>query len=61
MGHATFGLVAAASSLAVVVATVGDLGLTQFTVRRLAAEADFARQHFGTLLPFAGLAPRCWP
>ncbi|MGI4835143.1 MAG: oligosaccharide flippase family protein [Janthinobacterium lividum] len=55
LGHATFGLVAAASSLAVVVATVGDLGLTQFTVRRLAAEADFARQHFGTLLPLRGL------
>ena len=55
LGHATFGLVAAASALAVVVATIGDLGLTQFTVRRLAAEAGFADEHFGTLLPLRAL------
>ena len=46
---------AAASALAVVVATIGDLGLTQFTVRRLAAEAGFADEHFGTLLPLRAL------
>jgi len=55
LGHRTFGLVAAASSLAVVVAVFGDLGLTQFTVRRLAADEGFAREHFGTLLPLRAL------
>jgi O-antigen/teichoic acid export membrane protein len=55
LGHATFGLLAACSALAAVVATFADLGLTQFTVQRLAAEPEFARQHFPTLLPLRGL------
>ena len=55
LGHATFGLIAACSALAVVVASFTDLGLTQFTVQRLAAEPEFARQHFPTLLPLRGL------
>ena len=55
LGHATFGLIAACSSLAVVVAVVADLGLTQFTVRRLAFEPTFADQQFPTLLPLRGL------
>jgi O-antigen/teichoic acid export membrane protein len=55
LGHATFGLVAAFSALAVIVATLTDLGLTQFTVQRLAAEPEFADQHFPTLLPLRAL------
>ena len=55
LGHATFGLIAACSSLAVVVAVVADLGLTQFTVRRLAFESAFASSQFPTLLPLRGL------
>ena len=55
LGHATFGLVAACSALAVVVATLADLGLTQFTVQRLATEPNFADSQFPTLLPMRGL------
>jgi O-antigen/teichoic acid export membrane protein len=55
LGHATFGLVAAFSALAVIVATITDLGLTQFTVQGLAAEPSFAERHFPTLLPLRGL------
>ncbi|MGI4872831.1 MAG: lipopolysaccharide biosynthesis protein [Janthinobacterium lividum] len=55
VGHAAFGFIAAASALTVVVATFTDLGLTQFTVQRMASEPDFAGQHFPTLLPLRGL------
>ncbi|MGI4734484.1 MAG: oligosaccharide flippase family protein [Janthinobacterium lividum] len=55
LGHSTFGLLAACSALAVVVATLADLGLTQFTVQRLAAEPSFADSEFPTLLPMRGL------
>jgi O-antigen/teichoic acid export membrane protein len=55
LGHATFGLLAAFSALAVIVATLTDLGLTQFTVQRLAAEPEFADRHFPTLLPLRAL------
>ena len=55
LGHATFGLIAACSALAVVVATFADLGLTQFTVQRLAAEPRFANRQFATLFPLRGL------
>ncbi|GAB3634865.1 hypothetical protein GCM10027422_04550 [Hymenobacter arcticus] len=55
LGHSTFGLIAACSALAVVVATLADLGLTQFTVQRLATEPEFADSQFPTLLPLRGL------
>ncbi len=55
LGHSTFGLIAACSALAVVVATLADLGLTQFTVQRLATEPTFADSQFPTLLPLRGL------
>ncbi|WP_254244241.1 hypothetical protein [Hymenobacter sp. BRD128] len=62
LGHGTFGLIAACSALAVVVATFADLGLTQFTVQRLAAEPTFADSQFPTLFPLRGLltGARCW-
>ncbi|TDN37151.1 lipopolysaccharide biosynthesis protein [Hymenobacter sp. UV11] len=55
IGHSAFGLVAACSALTIVVATLADLGLTQFTVQRLAAEPGFADSEFPTLLPMRGL------
>ena len=55
IGHSAFGLVAACSALTIVVATLADLGLTQFTVQRLAAEPSFADSEFPTLLPMRGL------
>ncbi|MGI4862693.1 MAG: oligosaccharide flippase family protein [Janthinobacterium lividum] len=55
LGHATFGLISAFSSLAIVVAVFTDLGLTQFTVQQLAAEPEFAERHFPTLLPLRAL------
>ena len=55
LGHPAFGLIAACSALAVVVGTLADLGLTQFTVQRLAIEPSFADSQFPTLLPMRGL------
>ncbi len=55
LGHGAFGQVAAYSALTIVVATLADLGLTQFTVQRLAAEPSFADSEFPTLLPMRGL------
>lgn len=55
LGHATYGLIAACSALTVVIASFTDLGLTQFTVQRLAGEPAFAQRHFPTLLPLRGL------
>ena len=55
LGHEVFGFIAAVSALTAVVAAFTDLGLTQFTVQRLAAEPEFAGRHFPTLLPLRGL------
>ena len=54
LGHATFGLLTAWSSLAMVVAVVADLGLTHFSVQRLAAEPTFLAEHFPVILPLRG-------
>ena len=54
LGHATFGLITAWSSLAMVIAVVADLGLTHFSVQRLAAEPTFLAEHFPTILPLRG-------
>ena len=51
LGHATFGLITAMSSLAIIVAVVADLGLTHLSVQRLAAEPRFMDEHFPTILP----------
>lgn len=57
LGHATFGLVTALSSLAGVVAVLADLGLTHYSVQRLAAEPAFLADAFPTILPLrAGLS-----
>ena len=55
LGHSAFGLIGAFSALTIIIATIADLGLTQFTVQRLAAEPAFADQHFPTLLPLRAL------
>jgi O-antigen/teichoic acid export membrane protein len=54
LGHATFGLVAALSVIATVVAALADLGLTPYAVRRVAAEPNFLAETFPTLLPLRG-------
>ena len=54
LGHASFGLITAMSSLAIIVAVVADLGLTHFSVQRLAAEPRFMNEHFPTILPLRG-------
>ena len=38
LGHATFGLITALSALTLVVAAISDLGLTPYSVQRVAAE-----------------------
>jgi len=55
LGHATFGLIAAMSSLTIIISSVADLGLTQSSVRRAASEADFLQGPFRTVLPLRGL------
>ena len=56
LGHALFGLVTALTSLTTIVAVLSDLGLTHFSVKRLASEPGFMSEYFPTLLPLrAGL------
>ena len=54
LGHATFGLITALSALTLVVAALSDLGLTPYTVQRVAAEPSFLAETFPTLLPLRG-------
>jgi len=54
LGHATFGLVTALSALTLVVAALSDLGLTPYSVQRVAAEPAFMADTFPTLLPLRG-------
>ena len=54
LGHATFGLVGSLSALALVVAAISDLGLTPYSVQRVAAEPSFMADTFPTLLPLRG-------
>ncbi|HEX8329658.1 MAG TPA: oligosaccharide flippase family protein [Hymenobacter sp.] len=55
LGHATFGLITALSALTLVVASLADLGLTPYSVQRVAAEPSFLAETFPTLLPLRGL------
>ncbi len=54
LGHAAFGLLTALSALTLIVAALSDLGLTPYSVRRVAAEARFLTDAFPTLLPLRG-------
>ncbi len=54
LGHATFGLITALSALTLVVAAISDLGLTPYSVQRVAAEPRFMAETFPTLLPLRG-------
>lgn len=54
LGHQAFGTFTALFALALVVASVSDLGLTQHTTRRVAAEPGFLPDFFPTLLPLKG-------
>ena len=54
LGHATFGLISALSALTLVVAALSDLGLTPYSVQRVAAEPTFMAETFPTLLPLRG-------
>lgn len=54
LGHASFGLFTALSALTLVLATVSDLGLTHYSVKRVAAEPSFLSEFFPTILPLRG-------
>ncbi|UYZ64665.1 oligosaccharide flippase family protein [Hymenobacter weizhouensis] len=54
LGHAAFGLFTALSALTLVLATVSDLGLTHYSVKRVAAEPGFLAEYFPTILPLRG-------
>ncbi len=54
LGHAAFGLVTALSSLAIIVTVLADLGLTPYTVQRMAAAPGFLDDELPVLLPLRG-------
>ncbi len=54
LGHAVFGTVTALTSLTMILAVLSDLGLTHFSVQRLAAEPGFVAESFPVLLPLRG-------
>ncbi|UYZ60713.1 oligosaccharide flippase family protein [Hymenobacter latericus] len=54
IGHAAFGTFAALLNFALVLASVSDLGLTQHTTKRVAAEPGFLPEYFPTVLPLRG-------
>ncbi|GAB3290788.1 MATE family efflux transporter [Hymenobacter tenuis] len=54
LGHAAFGLFTALSALTMVLTTVSDLGLTHYSVKRVAAEPSFLTEYFPTILPLRG-------
>ncbi|KUG07279.1 oligosaccharide flippase family protein [Solirubrum puertoriconensis] len=54
IGHAAFGTFAALLNFALVLASVSDLGLTQHTTKRVAAEPSFLPEYFPTVLPLRG-------
>ena len=54
LGHASFGIIAELTGLALVVAALSDLGLTPYSVQRVAAEPTFMAETFPTLLPLRG-------
>lgn len=54
LGHAQFGLFTAVSAFTLVLATVSDLGLTHYSIKRVAADAEFLPSHFPVILPLRG-------
>ncbi|MCR5889506.1 polysaccharide biosynthesis C-terminal domain-containing protein [Hymenobacter sp. J193] len=56
LGHVAYGTFTALFTLATIVAAVSDLGTTQLTTKRVAANPEFLGEYFPTLLPLkAGL------
>lgn len=54
LGHAAFGTFTALYALTLIFASVSDLGLTQLTTKRVAADAAFLPEYFPTILPLKG-------
>ena len=51
LGHVAFGTFTALSSLTIILATFSDVGLTHYTVKRVAAEPAYLATYFPTILP----------
>lgn len=51
LGHVAFGTFTALSSLTIILATFSDVGLTHYTVKRVAAEPTYLATYFPTILP----------
>ncbi|MBO3270565.1 oligosaccharide flippase family protein [Hymenobacter defluvii] len=54
IGHVAFGTYTALSSLAIILATFSDIGLTHYTVKRIAGEPEYLATYFPTILPLRG-------
>ncbi|GAB2951568.1 hypothetical protein GCM10027048_15700 [Hymenobacter coalescens] len=54
IGHTAFGTFAALLNFTLVLASVSDLGITQHTTKRVAAEPGFLPEYFPTVLPLRG-------
>ncbi|MGY2132996.1 oligosaccharide flippase family protein [Hymenobacter sp. HD11105] len=55
LGHVAFGTFTALSSLTIILATFSDVGLTHYTVKRVAAEPEYLATYFPTILPLRAL------
>lgn len=55
IGHVAYGTFTALSSLTLILVTLSDVGLTHYSVKRLAAEPAYLATHFPTILPLRGL------
>lgn len=55
IGHVAYGTFTALSSLTMILATLSDVGLTHYTVKRIAAEPTYLSTHFPVILPLRGL------
>lgn len=54
LGHAAFGLFTALSALTLVLASLSDMGLTHYSVKRMASEPGFLTERFPVILPLRG-------
>lgn len=54
IGHVAFGTYTALSSLTIILATFSDVGLTHYTIKRIAAAPEYLATYFPTILPLRG-------
>ncbi|MCC2545373.1 oligosaccharide flippase family protein [Hymenobacter sp. BT175] len=61
LGHAAYGTFGALLSLTLIFSAFSDLGLTQFSTKRVAASPGFLDEYFPSILPLRGLLSVVFP